>query len=64
MSEMFYSEVIHVVILLGLELWFLLESIEKTVEGAHTSFLRQITGNQARWMTGGTWVTLVVEEVR
>ena len=47
MSEMFYSEVIHVVILLGLELWFLLESIEKTVEGAHTSFLRQITGNQA-----------------
>ena len=37
--------------------------MEKTMEGAHTMFLRKITGKQARWIPGGTWVTLVVEEV-
>ena len=31
--------------------------MEKPVEGAHTCFLRQITGNWARQNTGITWVT-------
>ena len=32
--------------------------MEKVSEGAHTRFLRQITGNRARWNPDGKWVTL------
>ena len=31
--------------------------MEKKVERAHTDFLRQITGNQARRIVDGTWKT-------
>ena len=38
--------------------------MEKTVEGTHIGFLRQITGKQERWKAYSTRFILVVEEVR
>ena len=42
--EMFYRVVVQAVLLFGSKLWVLLAAMEKTAEGAHNSFLQQITG--------------------
>ena len=51
------------VILFGSESWVLPMAMEKTAEGTHTNFLRQITGNRARRRTDVTWVTMEAKEV-
>ena len=48
MLVVFYREVFQAVLLFDSVSWFLLEAMEKTVEGAHTGFLCQITGKQAQ----------------
>ena len=58
-----YRAVVQLVVLFGLKSWVLSTAMEKTVEGSHTGFLQQTTGNQARQMIGGIWVTSVEEEV-
>ena len=60
-AEFFYRVVVQAVILIGLEPWVLSTSMEKTVEGEHTGFLRQITGKRGQRMTGGMWVPLAAE---
>ena len=57
-AAMFYIAVVQVVLLFVLESWILSAAMEKTVEGAHTGFLRQVMGKQARQMTSGLWVVL------
>ena len=61
---MFYREVLQAVLLSGSEYWVLSSAMEKTVEGAHTGFLRQITGTWTQQTTvrmrvtpsaGGFW---------
>ena len=44
--EMFYRAVTQVVLLFGLDNWVLLVTMEITVEGAHSKFLRKITGRR------------------
>ena len=54
---MFYRVVVQEILLHGLETWVLLAEMERKVEGAHTDFLRQITGKQVRRLGDGTWET-------
>ena len=63
-AAMLYRAVTQAVILFGLKTWVLLTEMERTVEGTHTGFLRQIMGNQARRKADGTWVTPGTEVVR
>ena len=63
-SEMFYRAVVQDGLLLDLELWVLLVSMEKIVEWAHTGFLRQIMGNWELQNTDGARVTLAAGELR
>ena len=42
-SEMFYREVLQVVLLVGLELWVMSAAMDRKVEGAYTRFRIQIT---------------------
>ena len=51
-------------LLLGLESWLLLVSMEKTVEGEQTVFLQQIMGKRALWNMDGMWVKPVAGEVQ
>ena len=60
---MFYRSVLQEVILFGSDYWFLLEAMEKTVEGAHTGFLHQIMKRRARQIKGRMCVPSVVGEV-
>ena len=60
---MLYREVFQAVVLFRSESWVLLEEMDKTVEGVHTSFLRQITGKRARRNTDSTWLTPASGEV-
>ena len=39
---------IHVVLLLGSESWYMLDAVTKVVERTHVVFLRQITGKRVR----------------
>ena len=63
-AEMLYREVIQVALLFGLDNWVLSEAMERMVEGKHTRFLRQTTGNQARHNADGTRSTPATEEVQ
>ena len=61
---MFYRAVVQDGLLLDLELWVLLVSMEKIVEWAHTGFLQQIMGNWELQNTDGAWVTPSSGELR
>ena len=50
---MFYMEVVQEIILYGLDTWVLLSAMERKVEGAHTGFLRYITGKRVRRLGDG-----------
>ena len=50
---MLYRAVTYEVLLFGLDTWILLAAMERTVEGNHTGFLRQITVKQARRKADG-----------
>ena len=52
------------VVLYGLETLVLLVAMEKKIERAHSNFLRQITGKQARRIVEGTWETPGARVVR
>ena len=43
------------VLLFGADTWVLLEEMSKKLEGVHMGFLRQVTGNTAKWKRDGTW---------
>ena len=58
--EMFYREVIHVLLLFVLDAWFLLAAVERM----HTGFLRKITGKRARRKAVGTGFNPKVEVVQ
>ena len=55
---MFYMAVTQAVLLFGSETRVILAVMERVVEGAHTGFLRKITGDRARKKTEGEWVNL------
>ena len=40
---------------MGAETWVLASSVENILEGAHTGFLKQVTGNNARRQWDGSW---------
>ena len=52
---MFYRTVVQEVLLYGSETWVLSASMERKVEGTHTGFLQQITGNHAGRLGDRTW---------
>ena len=52
------------VVLYGLETLVLLVEMEKKIERAHSNFLRQITGKQARRLGDRMWETPQAEGVR
>ena len=51
---MFYRVVEKSILLYGLETWVLSAEMENKVEGAHTDFLREITGKKARRISDRT----------
>ena len=61
---MFYRVVVQAILLYGSFTWVIFAEMEKEVEGANTSFLRQITGKRARRIGDGTWEMPGVEVVR
>ena len=61
---MVYREVTQVVLLFGMETWVLSSIMDRTVEGTHIRFLRQITGKRAWRKADGIWVTTKAEVVR
>ena len=63
-AEMFYGALVQAVLLYGSDMGVLLAAMEKKVEGAHTGFLRQITGKRAWQIGDGTWETPRAEVVR
>ena len=54
---MFYRAVEQAVLLFGSETWVLLASMERKVEGTHTCFLQNITGEKCggELMGHGMW---------
>ena len=60
----FYRGVAQVVLLFGCDTLVLLVAMERKVEGAHTDFLRKITGKQVRQISDRTWETPRAEVVR
>ena len=60
---MFYRLLTQAVLLFGWDIWCLSAEMERTVEGIHTRFLRQITGKRARLKADGMWVTHKAEVV-
>ena len=63
MSEMFYREVVQVVLLFGVEDCVLLEAMSNKLEGVHVGFLRQVMGNTAKRQGNGTWRSVAAESV-
>ena len=53
----FFSEVVQAILLYGLDMWVLLEIMERNVEGIHTGFLCQTTGKPVRRLRYGTQET-------
>ena len=64
MLSMFYRVLVHVVLLFGSDSWVLPAVMEKTVERAHTVFMCQIMGKQARKNPDRIWVTLDAGELQ
>ena len=62
-AAMLYRAVTQAVLLFGLKTWVLLTEMERTVEGTHTSFLRQTMGKQVRRKADGKWVSPKAEVV-
>ena len=60
-AGIFYRVVIQVVLLFDFYTWLLSVAMERTVEGTHTGFLRQITRYRKQRKSYGTWVTPRVE---
>ena len=54
-AAIFNREVVQEVLIYGLYMWVLLESMEIIIEGIHTGLLRQIMGKRACWLGDGTW---------
>ena len=61
--EKIYRAVVHAVLLFGAETWMLTEKIMQQLEGAHMSFLRQVTHKQATRNRGGSWRQVTEEAV-
>ena len=63
-SASFYRAVVQDILLFGLEMWILLASIKKMIEGTHTEFLRMITGKITKKLEDETWETTGSEGTR
>ena len=57
LEAMLYRAVTQAVLLFVLDTWVLFSAMDRTVEGTHTIFLRQITGKWTWQKKDGTWVT-------
>ena len=62
-SEMFYLAVLQAVLLFGAETWVLLTEMSRKLEGLHVGFLRQVTGQKAKWQREGTWRSVAAADV-
>ena len=60
---MFYRALVLAFLLFGLESWAVLDSMTRTVEGTHISFLRYIMGNRAHKNKDWMWESPVAGEV-
>ena len=59
----FYRVVVQAVLLFGAETWVLMDTMIQRLEGAHVSFLRQVTCNQEMWRRDGSWRQVPEEAV-
>ena len=50
----FYRAVVQMILLYGLDMWVLLATIGRKVEGIHTGFICQIRGKRFRRLRYGT----------
>ena len=64
MYASFYRAVVQESLFYGLEMWVLLESMAKRIEGIHTEFLRMITGKKSKQLGDGTWDSPRTEVIR
>ena len=62
-SGKFYHAVVQAVILFGADTWELTDTMIQSIEGAHMSFLRQVTHKQATQLRYGSWRKVPEEEV-
>ena len=60
---MFYWAVVQVVLIFGVETWFLLEATSRNLEGAHVVFFRQVTGHKAKRQRDGDWISVTAARV-
>ena len=63
-SEIFYKEVVQAILLYESEIWVLLASMAKRVEGTHTQFLQLITGKRGIQSGNNIWETPGAEGVQ
>ena len=54
MLASFYRAVVQVIIFYGSEIWVLLASMAKRIEGTHMEFLKYITGKRPKQLVDGT----------
>ena len=64
MASVLFRAVTQAVLLFGSETLVLFMAMERTVEGTHTGFLRQITDKRVWWKSDGMWVTPRAEVVQ
>ena len=62
-SGKFYRAVVQAVLLFGAETWVLMETMMQQLEGAHVSFLRQVTRKQETRRRDGSWQQMTAEAV-
>ena len=62
--EMFYWVLVQAVLLYGLKIWVLLETMERKVEGTYSGLFRHIMGKRARRLGDRLWETPGAEGVR
>ena len=63
-SASFYREVVQAIIFYGSEMWVLLASIAKSIEGTHTEFLKIVTGKRAKQLGYGIWESPGTEGIK
>ena len=59
---MFYTKMIHAVLLYGSETWFIYLCIEKTLGCFHYWVIRHLTGQMSQWNRDRTWSYPPLEE--
>ena len=63
MSAMFYWAVVQEVLLFAVDTWVLSKVMYRNLEGVHMRFLRQTTGQKAKWQRDGNWRSEAAEKI-